>query len=82
MHVQPETHAGLPNTTQQAVLPGVTSFRDLMTRVNQALATGALTQAQLAEACKAKNVGSIVELAAQPLLVPAIADYLRRWIVI
>lgn len=58
----------------------VTSFRDLMTKVNVALAAGRLTQPQLAEACKASGVDSVSALAAQPMHVPTVDAYLNRWL--
>jgi hypothetical protein len=78
--VPPATDVGVPNTGQPPVVQTVTSFRDLMQKVNVALAAGKLTQPQLAEACKLAGVDSVTALAAQPMLVPTVDVNLRRWL--
>lgn len=80
--VPPAPSLGVPGPDNAPVVPSgpVTSFRDLMTKVNQALAAGRLTQPQLAEACKASGLDSVSALAAQPMLVPDINTYLNRWL--
>jgi hypothetical protein len=78
--VPPATDVGVSNTGQPPVVQTVTSFRDLMQKVNVALAAGKLTQPQLAEACKAAGVDSVTALAAQPMLVPTVDVNLRRWL--
>lgn len=76
----PATNVGVPNAVNGGVVQTVTSFRDLMTKVNVALAGGKLTQPQLAEACKAAGVDSVTALAAQAMLVPSVDQYLNRWL--
>lgn len=78
--VQPATALGMPNAGQPPVVQAVTSFRDLMQKVNVALAAGKLTQPQLAEACKLAGVDSVTALAAQPMLVPAVDANLGRYL--
>lgn len=78
--VPPSTHVGVPNASNGGVVQTVTSFRDLMTKVNVALAAGKLTQPQLVEACKAAGVEGVTALAAQPMLVPSVDTYLNRWL--
>lgn len=76
-----QTNVGMPVPGNAGTLPAVTSFRDLMLKVNQALAAGRITQAQLAEACKAAGADGVTALAAQPMLVPTVDAYLNRWLV-
>jgi hypothetical protein len=75
--VPPAPNVGVPDATQS---PVVQTFRGLMQRVNVALSQNQLTQAQLSEACKANGLDSITALAAQPMLVQAVNDYLNRFI--
>lgn len=73
----------MPNAPQPPVVQApATTFRDLMQKVNVALAGGKLTQAQLAEACKSAGVDGVTALAAQPGLVPAVDTYLNRWLAV
>jgi hypothetical protein len=72
MQLQTEPVLGMSNGADAGVLPPVTSFRDLMLKVNGALSNNRLTQGELTEACKAAGVDSITQLAAQPALVPAV----------
>lgn len=58
----------------------VTSFRELMSRINIARSRGQLTQEHVDAACRAANVGSITELAAQPSLVPAVNAQIDRYL--
>lgn len=78
--VPPANAVGVPNAPNAPVVPAATSFRDLMLKVNQALAGGRLTQAQLAEACKAAGVDGVSALAAVPMMVPQVDQYLQRWL--
>lgn len=64
-------HVGLPNAPQSGIVPAA-NFRELMQKINQALANGRMTQAQLALACTGAGVESITALAAQPALVPTV----------
>lgn len=71
--------AGLPNTTQPVVVSPVTSFRDLMQKVQVAVLAGTFTQAQLNDAvARAGVTGGLTALAAQPMLVPAVDAEINR----
>lgn len=72
---------GVPDAPNPPVVPApVTGFRDLMSKINIARSQGRLTQEQVDAACKAANVGSITELAAQPALVPAVNAQVDRFL--
>lgn len=67
-------NVGMPNPGLPDV---VSSFRELIQLVNVSISKGAMTQAQLAEACAHVKVESITGLASQPPLVPDIYKYMR-----
>lgn len=75
-------NVGLPNAPNPPVVPAapVTGFRDLMSKINIARSQGRLTQEHVDAACKAANVGSITELAAQPALVPSVNAQIDRYL--
>jgi hypothetical protein len=77
----PGAHVGLPDAPNPPVVSApVTGFRDLMSKINIARAQGRLSQEQVDAACKAANVGSITELAAQPALVPSVNAQIDRFL--
>lgn len=79
--VPPAPAMGMPNAAQQSVLSTpVTGFRELMQKVNTALANGRLTQDQLTEACKSVGMDGVGQLAVQPALVPDVDRYLNRFL--
>jgi hypothetical protein len=73
---------GVPDAPQPGVVPAapVTNFRQLFDKVTKATAAGKITLAQVDEACKAVGLDSITALAAQPMKVPEVDNYLNRWI--
>lgn len=74
-------NVGVPDPPNAGVVPAaVTSFRELMTKINVARANGKLTQEQMEAACRAAGVDSVTALAAQPLLVPQVDQYVNRYI--
>jgi len=72
--VSAEAAPRVPDAPQPPVVSAspVTGFRDLMTKVNQAMAAGRLSQTQLTQACKDCGVEGIAALVAQPMLVPTL----------
>jgi hypothetical protein len=72
--------AGVPNAGQPVMVQPVTNFRDLMTKINRAMADGKLKQEQLAEACRTVGADSITALAAQPMKVPEVDQYLNKFL--
>lgn len=70
---------GMPNPPDARVVP-VASFRELMTKINQNLAAGRLSQAQLNQACAEVGAGSITELTAQPSLVAPMDAAINRFL--
>lgn len=78
----PAAHpVGVPDAPNPPVVPApVTGFRDLMSKININRAAGRLSQEQVDAACRAANVGSITELAAQPALVPAVNVQIDRFL--
>lgn len=78
--VPPAANVGVPN----AGLPDVvSSFRELIQLVNISISRGAMTQAQLSEACAHVKVESVTGLASQPALIPTMYQYMksRGWLV-
>lgn len=75
--VQPAPVVGV---STPVVLPPATNFRELMQKVNKALSDGKITQSQLAEACKAAGADGVTALASQPIFIPQVDEYLRRWL--
>lgn len=74
-------NVGVPDAPNPPVVSApITGFRDLMSKINIARSQGRLTQEQVDAACKAANVGSITELAAQPALVPSVNAQLDRYL--
>jgi hypothetical protein len=75
--VQNGLSMGVPNAPNAPVVPA-SNFRELMTKVNQALAAGRLTQAQITQACADAQADSLTILAAQPALVPIVDSIINR----
>jgi hypothetical protein len=80
--VQPEAAARVPDAPQPPVVQTpVSSFRDLMTKVNRAIQAGRMSQTQLMEACKAVlGTDQVTALAAQPGKVGEVDQYISRWV--
>lgn len=78
--VPPPANVGVPNSGLPEL---VSSFRELIQLVNVSLSKGAMTQAQLSEACAHVKVESITGLASQPALVPDMYRYMRdrNWLI-
>lgn len=74
-------NVGVPDAPNPPLVSApITGFRDLMSKINIARSQGRLTQEQVDAACKAANVGSITELAAQPALVPSVNTQIDRYL--
>lgn len=65
--VPPPPALGVSDSTNpEVVSPAAMTFRDLMTKVNRALAAGTLTQPKLVEVCKSVGLDGVVGLATNP----------------
>lgn len=78
--VPPAPGVGVPNANLPEM---VSSFRELIQLVNISLSKGAMTHAQVNEACAHVKVDSITGLASQPVLIPDIYQYMRarNWLI-
>lgn len=80
--VSPTPSVGLPNATQSGVVSSapITGFRELLSKINNGLAAGRITQDQITEACKSAGLDGVGQLAVQPAKVPEVDQYLNRWL--